>query len=272
MAPLVFAVTWQRNAEPIGPRMAEVVAAVAERARVRIVPRVALSYGELARLLRERLADVAWLPPIPFVELRDEGVLAPLVTHIRGSSASYESVLLVRKDSTATSPEDLRGSTAGWVDPWSAAGYVLPRVELFDRGLDPRALFTEEKFFGSHDAAVRALMNEKADTAATFAQLGSGGEVLRSGFAHVPGASEAVRVLARFGPIPCDVIATHASIPAEVQASLTEALVHVARDERWAASLARVFGVDEFRPGPPGSYDALGALLARARAAKLFDA
>lgn len=270
MASLVFAVTWQRNTEPIGARLAELVGAFADAAGVHVVPRVALSYSELARLMRERLADVAWLPPIAFLKLSEAGTVVPIVSHIRGANASYESVLLVRRDATAARVEDLRGKTAGWVDPWSAAGYVLPRVELLRRGTDPRAMFGEERFYGSHDAAVRALLDGKVDAAATFAQLRESGEVLRGGFSNIAGALEAVRVIDRFGPIPCDVIAAHEGVPAETRDAVAAALVQVANDPRWKDALARVFGVEEFRPGVPASYDALRALFAEGTSAGLF--
>jgi len=246
-APLVYGLTWQKKAEPIGRRVADFVGWLSRESGVRLVPRVALSYEELVRMVRSAEVDVAWLPPIVFLALEDAHAVEPLVEHSRESDTCYQSVLLVREESGIRSLDDLKDTRAAWVDPFSAAGYVLPRIELAGRGVDPRRCFIDERFFGSHDAAVRALVEGKTDVTGTFAHVGEDGRLLRGAWSDLPEAAGALRVLATFGPIPADVTAARTALPVATKTALRRALVAASTHEK-ARPLARaVFGVDVFR-------------------------
>lgn len=209
---LVFALTWQKNAGPVGDDLADFFGWLSERVGVRIVARSALSYPELAEMMRGGGADLAWLPPIVYSRLESEGHVVPIVSHERAASGRYDSVLIVRRDSAISDLEELRDRRVGWVDRWSAAGYVLPRIALLARGIDPRDLFGEERFFGSHDSAVHALLGERVDAVATFARSDDRGNYLQGGWSHAVGADARVRVLAGFGSIPADVTAAHTKL------------------------------------------------------------
>src|SRR5204863_7068312 len=87
-------------------------------------------YATLAARVRDGSIDIAWLPPI--VLLRVGQAATPIVSLVRsersGSGGGFETALVVRADSTIHTVEGLRGMRAAWVDEWSAAGYVIPRL------------------------------------------------------------------------------------------------------------------------------------------------
>ena len=268
---LVFALTWQKSAEPIGQRFADFTTWLGREVGLKITPRVALSYEEIARMFRAGEVDLAWLPPIVFVRLEQDKIAVPLVSHQRATQSSYESVLIVRSDSKIRTLDGLRGTRAGWVDPWSAAGYVLPRIKLAALGVDPRTLFIDEKFFGSHDAVVRALMADKVDVGGTFARLDRQGNVARGGWSQVKDADAAVRVLTTFGPIPSDVTVARSSLPVDQQKALAHAMVKASRDESVKDVVQQIFGVEEFREDGIPSYETLRRTLDMARARGLVE-
>ena len=74
-----------------------------------------------------------------FVRLAD--AVTPIGSILRDGKSAYEAALVVRADSNVRTIDSLRGTRAGWVDPWSAAGFVLPRVKLALLGIDPRNVF-----------------------------------------------------------------------------------------------------------------------------------
>jgi phosphate/phosphite/phosphonate ABC transporter binding protein len=267
----VFALTWQKSAEPIGRRFADFTAWLGREANLKITPRVALSYEDLARMFRAGEVDLAWLPPIVFVRLEQDKIAVPLVSHQRATQSSYESVLIVRAESEIRSLDDLRGTRAAWVDPWSAAGYVLPRIKLAALGVDPRSLFLDEKFFGSHDAVVRALLDDKADVAGTFARLDRDGTVVRGGWSEVKDADAAIRVLTTFGPIPSDVTVARRTLPEDQQQALAHAMVKASREASVKDVVQQIFGVEEFREDSIPSYETLRRALEAARARGLVE-
>jgi phosphate/phosphite/phosphonate ABC transporter binding protein len=252
--------------------MAEIAGYLAKLSGIDVRASPADSYDHLARRLHKKTFDLAWMPPIPFIALQSKKSAIPLVTSFRGGTSQFHSVILVRADSKVRSPQGLKGKRAAWVDPHSASGFVLPRVQLALLGLDPRKAFSEERFYGSHEAVVRAVVGARADFAATYARLDRSGEVVNGVWADLPGAEEATRVLATFGMVPNDVIVARSNLPDELRESLTRALVGICNDVNGGLLVRELFGVHEFRRWTPTSYEALRGITSDALTGGLLDA
>ncbi|MGH7282914.1 MAG: phosphate/phosphite/phosphonate ABC transporter substrate-binding protein, partial [Polyangiaceae bacterium] len=216
-------------------------------------------------------ADLAWLPPIVYAKLEREKVATALVSHERAAIARYESVLVVRRKSPIRELEDLRDTRVGWVDRWSAAGYVLPRIALFARGVDPRGLFAEEKFYGSHDSALRALLAEQADAVATHARADGHGKFSYGAWSDIEGGDELVRVLVAFGSIPADVTAAHVDLDEERREKVRAALTAASNDPEIAKLVRAVFGIERFIGDEYPDYEGLRRALESAFACGLID-
>jgi phosphate/phosphite/phosphonate ABC transporter binding protein len=253
--------------------MADLARRVGHEAGVRLEPRVALSYEELARMARAGTVHVAWVPPVLLFGLERDHTMSPLVAMRRGEpGTTFTSALVVLEESRARTFEDLRGARAVWVDPYSAAGYVVPRLELFRAGHDPRKLFLEERFRGSHDAALRALLRGTAEVTATYAHFAEGGRLVRSGFLDLgPEDASRFRVLARFGELPADVIATRTDLDPALRDALRAAFLRLGDDAEGRALLEAAFGADGVREELE-AYGALRAALAEAVEAGLLPA
>ncbi len=227
--------------------------------------RDATSYEELATAVTKGDVDVAWLPPIVYVRLADAATA--LGSIVRAGRADYEAALIVRRDSKIRGVESLRGTRAGWVDRWSAAGFVLPRVKLALMGLDPRRCFRTESFYGSHAAVVQALLDGSCDVAGTYAH----GKSAANGGSWSELASAEVRVLETFGAIPPDVLATRSGLDPAGRAMIEGALRRAIDDPRGRVLLKQVFGGDELSETSMKSYESLVSALKLASARGLFD-
>lgn len=252
---------------PLGERVDALTRGLGERVGVEVVRVHAPSYEALAKSVRDGAVDLAWLPPIVFLRLGDDVV--PIGSVRRGGRDSYEAALIVREDSKLRSTASLRGARAGWVDTWSAAGFVVPRVRLALDGVDPRTAFRTERFYGSHVALVVALMDGAVDVAGTYARADDGGQVTSGAWSEVEGAD--VRVLATFGAIPPDVLATRATLDAPLRDRITGALRDAQADDEVARRLRDVFGGGELVLGLEGGYASLKSALELASARGLFD-
>ena len=245
---------------------------VGARAEIAISTKAIASYATLARRVREGAIDVAWLPPVLYVALERDGIVTPLASNHRAGQSAFHGVLLVRTTAPLHTLDGLRGLKVAWVDPYSASGYVMPRIQLALLGIDPRKAFVEEVFTGSHDAAVRAVVEGTADVAATFARVDGAGNVTAGSWSQVPEARSRVRVLWTFGAIPSDVIAARASYPAGLGERIAEAFVASTNDRAIAPVARRLFGVEEFRRGHMQSYASLRRAIEKASASSLIDA
>lgn len=239
-----------------------------EHAGLDVERRIAPTYQDLAASVREGSSDIAWLPPVVYAWIA-EGVTA-LGSIVRKGRTSYGAALVVRADSELKTLEDLVGTRAGWVDPWSAAGFVVPRMELAKRGIEPSSAFRSEQFFGTHRDVLAALDRGDCDVAGTFASRPSDESPDVSG-AWTEMRDVAVRVIATFGSIPTDVIAVRRNLSPPDYERTIEALRRASSDETARELTKAVFGGEALREGVEPGHDALRHAYERAVANGLFD-
>ena len=225
------------------------------------------TYRALAQSVRDGKSDVAWLPPVVYAWLAE--AVTPLGCIARGGSTSYSAALVVLEGSSLLTLADLPGTRAGWVDPWSAAGYVVPRIELARAGIDPSATFRTETFYGSHRDALLALARGDCDVAGTYARTREDKTDPEGAWSELEDVR--VRVLATFGSIPSDVIAARRNLaPVEYERAL-EALRRAFADEAARPLVQAVFGGAELREGIEPGHDVLRRNFESATANGLFD-
>ncbi len=82
-------------------------------------------------------------------------------------SSTYHGYLFVRKDSGIRSVNDMKNKKMAYVDKATTAGYLFPLAYLRENGItDTKHFFSETFFAGSHDAAIHAVLDRKADVGA----------------------------------------------------------------------------------------------------------
>jgi len=264
---IVFGLVVPSAGSGLGERVDELARWMGERLGARIHRREAASYEALANDVRDGLVDVAWLPPIVFVRLAE--VVTPIGSILRGGASAYEAALIVRASSEIDTIDALRGTRAGWVDLWSAAGFVLPRVKLAMLGVDPRTLFRTETFHGSHRSAIKALVEGACDVTGTYARANESGEITTGGWSEIAGAD--VRVIATFGAIPPDVLAVRSALADRIRDKAFAAIRDACADEKTRALVRDVFGGDDLTEGIASGYDDLLKALDTATSRGIFD-
>jgi phosphate/phosphite/phosphonate ABC transporter binding protein len=237
-------------------------------AAVELERKTSPTYKELTASVREGTSDVAWLPPVVYAWLAE--AVTPLGSIVREGRTRYSAALVVSKGSNVNSLADLRAARAGWVDPWSAAGYVVPRIELARAGIDPGSAFSIETFHGTHRDVLLALARGDCDVAGTYARSRDDGEAAADGaWSELEGVD--VRVLATFGSIPADVIAVRRNLSPEPYERILAGLRKACTDPTARPLVRAVFGGDELCAGIEPGHDELRRAYERAVANGLFD-
>lgn len=268
---LVFGYSAHAQSEALRRRMGDFGALLGSLAGLEITVSPAESYDQLARRVHKKTFDLAWMPPIPYIALQQKKSAVPLVTLYRSGTTQFHAAIIVRSDARVRTPQGLKGKRAAWVDQHSAAGFVLPRVQLAALGVDPRTAFSEERFYGSHEAVVRAVVGGRADFGATYARLDRSGDVVNGAWADLPGAEGSTRVLSTFGMVPNDVILARADLADEVREQVVRGLLAICHDVNGGLLVRELFGVHEFRRWSPASYEALRGIASDALAEGLLD-
>jgi phosphonate transport system substrate-binding protein len=265
---LSFALTWQRNTEPVGTAVADLLRWLGAAVGRTVVPRVALSYDELRPLFERGEADVAWLPPLTFLHLRGKRLTRTLLVNRQRGDRTFHAVLAVRSGSRHYALDRMQGARAAWVDPYSTTGYVLGRLDLMSRGIDPRTAFAEERFYGSHDAAARAVLEGRSDVLGTFAEY-EGDHLLRAGFSTQGSASD-WRLVLRGRESPSDVLAARATLDDETCDAVKHALAGALADPKAAPLVQAVFHTNAFAEDEDPRYTLLADAVEAARKDGLF--
>jgi phosphate/phosphite/phosphonate ABC transporter binding protein len=228
------------------------------------------SYDRVTQLIHKGKLDLAWVSPIPYIALVRSESVVPLVSPYRGGT-NYHGALIVSSQSKLTGLESLLGTRAAWVDRHSAAGFVIPRLELVAAGLDVKTAFSSQRFYGSHEAVARAVAVGAADFGATFVRLSQNGAVVGGPWKAMPGLEASLRIFATFGEIPPDVIAASASLQPDIRERIRSALLSLERDPRGAQLLSAVFGADALRPATTQGYEELRAAALAAKEDHLLE-
>jgi phosphonate transport system substrate-binding protein len=267
----------------------ELCALLSEATQLTFQPIVASSYKELAHGLEDSEVGLAWLPPIPTIDLDARGKATVLAIPSRNGTTFYHSALIVRRGGPRNIV-DLKSRRAVWVQRDSAAGYLVPRMHLAALGVDVLRYFSRELFVHSHPAIIDAIVNGEADVGATYCHVreesspgGARKSVTDEAFAPTPttpmlgtkvvrGAwiddegrsTRPIDVLATYGPIPNDALVGSNELPATARSSITRYLLDPAPRAR--DLFHRLLGANDFRVPSPGHYDSLKHMLRAARA------
>lgn len=139
------------------------------RVPTRVFP--AGDYAGVMQGFAARQLEIAGLGPSAYagIWLDTNGNIEPLViTKETDGSIGYFAVMYVRADSGITSLEQMRGRSLAWADPNSTSGYLVPRSELREAGIDPERFFSRTGFAGGHEQAVIAVLQRQFDAGVTW--------------------------------------------------------------------------------------------------------
>lgn len=231
-------------------------AALEDLLAIQVDVTVSQSYEALTRNLLSGAVDAAHAPPFVCAQVEPQGVTVA-ARAVRHGRATYGAALVKRRgaDVSLSRPKGLR---AAWVDPRSVAGCLLPVSHLRSaRRVDPDRWFAEQTFHGSYPAALRAVLDGKADLAAVHAHKGKPDSVLEALEAHLPGESQSFEVLEVTAEVPGDGVVVGKGGDAQ---AVKAAFIHLEKEALGRKLLAELFHAERFEAAPPAAYRALYAV------------
>jgi phosphonate transport system substrate-binding protein len=212
---------------------------------------VASDYAGVVEALRSRRVDLAFVHPVGYVLANREAGCVILVRDVWQGKTAYTARFYVRRDSGIQRVEDLRGKTVAFVDPASSSGYIYPMMLLIKQGLvrdrDPKTFFKEALFAGTHESALRSLIQGRVDAAASFdkspeLELKDPALISRLGF------------VGETPPIPEAGICARPGLASDVVARVKSALLAMKGPEH-AAVLKNIYNIDGFVEAADADYD-----------------
>jgi phosphate/phosphite/phosphonate ABC transporter binding protein len=244
--------------------IAEICDLASSAAGEKFIPQFAESYRELAKTLTTGKTGLAWMPPIPAVEIEETGAGFVLALPARKGQATYHSALITRKGAAKTI-EDCKGKSIAWVDQESASGYVIPRLHLASLGIDIGKFFSKEIFAKTHMGVVDAVIAGRADVGATYCNFEPGSKTMsNAAWTDVDGNNaRSIDMLTSTGAIPNDAIVGTSKLPLPLRASVTRFLLELS--PRGKQLFEQLLRATEFRVSRPNHFEPLKHMVRMAR-------
>ena len=125
-------------------------------------------YGNIIERMEKEEVDAAFLGSFTGALAISQLHVVPLARPINTDGTStYYGQIFVRKESGIQSVLDMQGKSMALVEKATTAGYIFPLAWLKHQGVDNiDTYFSRLSFTGSHDSAVDAVLNGKADIGA----------------------------------------------------------------------------------------------------------
>jgi len=232
------------SADQVYARFQPLARYLSQELGITVKARVAADLEALLRMARADRPQLAYLCPLIYSRLADEGELQPLARLKRNGKSTFRAVVVVRRGSPYEAVAELKGARFAYGNPVCAASRLVPQFMFAAAGITPRRDFFEERTLGSNENALYAVAADLFD--ATAVDEASARPFLEKGL---------VRALSYSRPIPQYLLAANAGMAADLAHRVTAALTRLGRPANNDVLDALEMGVDGFVPTEDGDYD-----------------
>jgi len=208
------------------------------------------SYREVNDLIEQRAVDVAFVCAGPYVTGHQRFGMELLVAPVAHGKQVYHSYIIVGKQSTLQSFEQLRGRTFAFTDPDSNTGCLVPKYMLACQGEDARTFFGETFYSHGHDNSIKAVMDGTAAGAAVDSLIYDFSATLD------PTIRQRTRIVLTSPPYGIPPIVVHPSMPARDKARLRRVFLGLHQDAV-AQPLLQQLQIDRFEDVDDSLYDSV---------------
>lgn len=126
------------------------------------------TYGEILELFKSDSADVGIVCGYLSVLGDEQGVMEKVAMPVVNGNKQYSSYIITRKDEDITTIQDFQGKKFAFSNPYSFAGYLVPKYLVEREGYDFDYFFEKIYFTYSHDHSVLSVVNGLVDGAAIY--------------------------------------------------------------------------------------------------------
>jgi len=154
---------------------------------------------------------------------------------------------------------DLKGKTFCFVDPNSTSGYIVPRIILKAKSIDPDTDFKATVNAGSHNNVAIGVYKGDCDAGVTYINVITDASANLA--ATYPDIADKVAVFAVTDRIPNDGMQFIKTLDPKYQAVIVEGMLAMAADPGGKVVLKSLYNYDAFEKVEPTFYDDFAAVM-----------
>lgn len=211
------------------------------------------TYDEIDIMLEEERVDVAFICSSPYVLDNEKFGAELLVAPVVDGKTSYQSKIIVHKDSSIDSFEELKGRSFVFVDPKSNTGRLYPTYLLAKKHTTPQAFFSNHMYSYSHNKSVEIVAKKRADGAAVDSIVYS--YMLATNSPYVE-ETKVINSSQYFGIPP---VVVPPNLPTLLKSALREIFLNMHNDPE-GRTILNAMKIEKFVEVPDSNYDAIRAM------------
>lgn len=174
--------------------------------------------------------------------------VGPLVRPVNlDGTSTYRGYIFVRRESGIKDVSGMKGKRLVFVEKATTAGYVFPMAYFKRYGINVETYFSERYFAGSHDAAIYAVLDRKADV----------GCAKHSMFDRVarkdPRVKKELAIIAASPDVPSNGLAVRKNLSEDLKKRLKDVLTDMDKDPEGIEALKK-FEAVKFIPASKEDY------------------
>ena len=222
-------------------RFEPLAAYLSERMGIAVKLTILSRYGNIIDRIKEEDVDGAFLGSFTGALAISQLGVVPLARPVnKDGTSTYFGYIFARKNSNIKETVDMKGKTLVLVERATTAGYVFPLAWFKLQGVkDINTYFSDHFFAGSHDAAIDAVLNNKADIGAAKNTIY---ERMRG--LH-PRVDKELVILASSPRVPSNGLCVRNNLPEKHKEQLKNLLLNLHQDEKGVNVLLK-FGAKYF--------------------------
>lgn len=197
------------------------------------------TYAELNELLRTGQAEAGLVCTGAFAAGEDGFGLQAVAIPVIEGKRTYQSFVIVRRDSGLSTFSSLAGSVFAFTDPLSNTGYRYVAARLHDQGFTPRAYFGDVVFTYGHDNSIDAVRDGIVDAGSIDSLVWD--ELVR----RDPSLAEDVIIIDRSEDFPINPVAVAPGQPDALRSAIAAVFLSMEEDEEGRRILLEL-GTEEF--------------------------
>ncbi|MDF2570994.1 MAG: phosphonate transporter, periplasmic phosphonate-binding protein [Sporomusa sp.] len=214
------------------------------------------TYAEVNMLLANGDVDIAFMSTGAYSSYRGMNEIELLVMAEYGGSTLYNAEVIVPKDSSIQSIDDLQGKVFAFTDPLSYSGHMVVEDYLHKKSALPETFFKRFFYTYSHDKSLWAVANKLADGASFDSQIYEYAKI------KTPDLVDKVRIIATIGPAPTGPIAVKKSMSVEQKEQLRSIFLDMHNDADTNNAMQKLI-IHRFVMPTPDLYEPLKKLYDR---------
>lgn len=212
-----------------------------------------ISYSETQEGFTNRVLDIGILNTVSFLAMENKDVIIPIAERLKKGKNTYNSYIVVRKDSPIENLEDLHGKIFAFGDPDSTSSTLMPKYLLSESGIDIDMDLKQFIHFQKQDSILYAILNRTVDAGAVASFIFEESDIELKNL---------LKVVKKSDPMPLGPFVVNSELDAGLTDELTEILLSMAKSPEGSEALRKA-DLEGFTIFDDTDYDTLRELYSR---------